>query len=99
MEEYQRIIEEVRSIVNPDMLVLYGTKRDIATGNVKDIDLSIVAEVSDKTTLEHDLYLAIASDVSFDIIVYTPAEWDTLTSDPQSFAHRILQKGTVVYER
>ncbi len=99
MQEYEKILEELRAIVNPEKMILYGTKKDVATGTVNDIDVCLVVNTGDKTSLERDLYLSIDSDVSFDLIIYTPEEWDILIADSQSFAHRILEKGTVVYER
>ncbi len=99
MQEYEKILEQLIGIAKPDKLILYGTKRDVATGVVKDIDVCLVAETADKSALERELYLSVDSDISFDIIIYRPVEWETLTADQQSFAHRILEKGTVVYER
>ncbi|NLM61382.1 MAG: nucleotidyltransferase domain-containing protein [Clostridiales bacterium] len=99
MQEYEKVLEQLIRMVQPEKLILYGTKRDVATGTVKDIDVCLVAETPDKSTLERELYLSIDSDVSFDIIIYRPVEWETLIEDHQSFAHRILEKGTVVYER
>lgn len=98
MEEHLRILAEIKARVNPKLMVLFGTKKNMVTDKVRDIDVCIVTETEDKTRLEHDLYLAIDSEVSFDILIYTPEEWDVLVSDPQSYAHRILEKGTVVYE-
>jgi predicted nucleotidyltransferase len=99
LEEYEKVLEQLREMIGPRKIILYGTKRDLATGAVNDIDVCLVVNTEDKTALEHELYLAVDSEISFDLIIYTPEEWETLTADHQSFAHRILQKGTVVYER
>lgn len=99
MQDYEKILDQLIRMVRPEKLILYGTKRDVATGEVRDIDVCIVAETEDKSALERELYLSVDSEVSFDIIVYRPIEWETLITDRQSFAHRILEKGTVVYER
>lgn len=98
MKEHDVIIEKLCSLAKPEKLILYGSKIDVATGRVKDIDVCLVVETENKTELERELYLAIDSDVSFDIIIYTPFEWEVLIADTQSFAHRILEKGTVIYE-
>ena len=79
-------------------LFFTAQRLDVATGDVKDIDVCLVVETENKAELERELYLAIDSDVSFDIIIYTPSEWEVLIPDAQSFAHRILEKGTVIYE-
>lgn len=98
MKKHQEVIEKLCSIAKPEKLILYGSKMDVATGNVKDIDVCLVVETENKAELERELYLSIDSDVSFDIIIYTPFEWEVLITDKQSFAHRILEKGTVIYE-
>jgi predicted nucleotidyltransferase len=98
VKEHEVVIEKLCTIAKPKKLILYGSKIDVATGDVKDIDVCLVVETENKAELERELYLAIDSDVSFDIIIYTPSEWEVLITDAQSFAHRILEKGTVIYE-
>lgn len=99
MEAYEKVLEQLRELIDPRKIILYGTKKDVATGTVNDIDICLVVVTKDKASLERELYLAIDSEISFDLILYTPEEWETLTADRQSFAHRIMEKGTVVYER
>ncbi|HHY51830.1 MAG TPA: nucleotidyltransferase domain-containing protein, partial [Clostridiales bacterium] len=33
----------------------------------------------------------------FDVLLYTPREWEQLTADASTFASRIIQEGTIVY--
>lgn len=93
------IVDNVLRIIPAELIVLYGSKRDVVSGSIKDIDICIVAETDDKTELENRLYLSVESEISFDLKVYTPDEWEQLITDRQSFAHRILEKGKVIYER
>lgn len=95
----EKLINQVADLSLAETIVAYGTKMDAHTGGVRDTDLCLVVETADKSALEHRLYISVESDISFDLIIYTPEEWDTLTADPQSFAHRIREKGKVVYER
>ena len=93
------IVEGIRSIADPEIILMYGRKRDVSSGQVNDVDLCVVAATDNKDTLQNQIYLLIDSDISFDIIIYTPEEWDTLSVDTQSFAHRIEEKGIRIYER
>ncbi|MCL2084486.1 MAG: hypothetical protein FWH06_04415, partial [Oscillospiraceae bacterium] len=61
--------------------------------------LCVVADADDKESVEHMIYLDAECDISYNLLLYTPDEWAELTLDPQSYASRIVQKGTVVYER
>ena len=98
LEAVEHIVRQIVPIANPKLIILYGCKRSLS-GAVNDADLCIVASIGNKSELEREIYLSVHSDISFDIILYTPEEWETLTADTQSFAHRILEKGIQAYER
>ncbi|MDR1117006.1 MAG: nucleotidyltransferase domain-containing protein [Oscillospiraceae bacterium] len=93
------ITREITKLTNAEKIILFGSKKDVVSGQIKDIDICVVCEAPDKSGLENTLYLTIDSEISFDIIIYTPDEWTALTADRQSFAYRILEKGILVYER
>lgn len=97
MDEVMRVCEEVVKLVNPKMVILYGTKVNVANGGVKNFDICVVMDTTDTMTSEKQIYLAVESALPFNVLVYTPQEWDELISDPYSFASNILRKGTVVY--
>jgi uncharacterized protein (DUF1697 family) len=48
--------------------------------------------------IERKLYVEVDSVLSFDILVYTEAEWSQLLENNMSFASRIQKTGRVLYE-
>jgi hypothetical protein len=54
-------------------------------------------ETEEKAEAEKRIYLDIDSDIPFDVLVYTPREWESLMLQKHSFAKRITQEGTYVY--
>ena len=91
MNELSGILAEIRRISNAERLVVYGVKRE--GERVRDVDVCVIADTADKDALAHRLYLEIDSDISFDVLIYTPQEWSALLADPQSYASRIAEKG------
>ena len=90
------VVEEIREIANPDQIIVFNLKRNLHD-EITSFKLCVVAPTTNKTKLEHALYLQIDCDLPYDILVYTPGEWARLTADPLSFAHKIQQSGCVVY--
>ncbi|MDL2273032.1 hypothetical protein LJC34_00540 [Oscillospiraceae bacterium OttesenSCG-928-G22] len=99
MEEIRSIIEALIRIAEPDLVILHGSKANVAEGNVHGVSLCVICPCDNKRELLRRLYLSVESDISFDLLLYTPAEWHELTADTQSRASKILRNGTVLYER
>lgn len=62
-----------------------------------DIDLCVIVEVDDKRMLLTDMYLHIESDVPFDLLLYSPEEWEQCILDRTSFAYQINKEGILLY--
>jgi hypothetical protein len=90
------VAEEIVELLAPRKIYLYNQRISdkLATSSFK---LCIIAEVEEKSAAEHRIYLEIDCDIPFDILLYTPAEWETLTAIPTSFASKICATGTVIY--
>ena len=58
----------------------------------------VVPECEDKNALMQRLYLAIESNVSVNLTLYTHDEWTELLKDPSSYAAWIGRRGRVIYE-
>ncbi len=93
MEELHRLLSEIVRLSGAEKLIVYGLKREGAGDRVRDVDVCVIADCEDKRLLERRLYLELESDISFDVILYTPEEWERLSADPQSYASRIAAKG------
>ncbi|SMC47926.1 hypothetical protein [Papillibacter cinnamivorans] len=98
MNELVRIRDEIIAISHPEKIILYGEKKVVSSGKTGEAKFCLVLDTADKQAVEKKLYLKIDSEVSFDIIVYTPDEWECLLEDPQSYASRILERGTILYD-
>jgi hypothetical protein len=90
------VAEDIVGLVAPQRIFLYNQRINdrLVTTSFK---LCVIAEVEEKTAAERKLYREIDCDVPFDILLYTPAEWETLTAIPTSFASKIRATGTVIY--
>lgn len=93
MDELRQLLDEIGRISQPEHLIVYGLKREGAGDRVRDVNVCVVCDCEDKRMLERRLYLDIESEISFDVILYTPDEWTALLDDPQSYASRIAEKG------
>ncbi len=98
MDELRALLSGIGRLSGAEKLIVYGMKREGAGDRVRDVDVCVVADCEDKRSLERRIYLELESEISFDVIIYTPEEWAALTADPQSYASRILAKGKVYGE-
>ena len=90
------VCERLLSSFSPGKIILFSTKHSIS-GRMKSFKLCLIMDTQDKAGLEKNIYLAIDCDIPFDVLVYTPDEWRSLTREPGSFANRIKKEGTYVY--
>jgi len=88
-----RIIE----LTNPEMVYLYNLKTGISS-QVTSFKLCLIADC-EKSEIERRIYLNVDCDIPYDVLIYTGLEWDALSGDPQSFAHKIKHTGRLLYEK
>lgn len=93
------ICEFIVDNFSPAMIISFGEKNDILTGELTDIDICVVGEFKDKKKAEKTAYRAIDSDIPFDLFFYDNEEWAVLSDEPGTFAERIKRRGRVVYEK
>ena len=95
--ELLHVVQRIVAFVQPDVVYLYN-QRINAKDEITSFKLCLVADVADKSAAERTIYLQIDCDIPFDILLYTRAEWQDLTQNATSFAYKIQQSGTVVYD-
>lgn len=95
--ELQKIKQQIIDRYNPDKLLLFGSLAKNSTRHCSDIDLCVIIEEADKRKLLTDMYLNIESDMPFDILLYSPDEWEQCILDHTSFAHQINKEGVMLY--
>ena len=95
-QEILAVISEIAESYGPQRIYLYNRRLGMQN-NTTSFKLCVILEGEEKSRVEHDIYLNIDSDIPFDVLVYTPQEWETLTSDPTSFASRIKENGVILH--
>ena len=93
----EKIVEQFMDQYNLHKLLLFGSYAKGKSTKRSDIDLCVVAETDNKRSLLTDMYVNIESDKPFDILLYTPSEWDSCKEDHTSFAYIISKEGVVIY--
>ena len=99
MDAAMEISREICALCNLEKIIVFGQKSSMNSDAIRDVSLCLIADTDDKETLENTIYMSVDHDVSFNLLIYTPEEWNSLTLDIQSYAFRVVKKGTVIYER
>jgi predicted nucleotidyltransferase len=100
-QELHRMSEILIREYAPEKLILFGS---VAQGDIhewSDLDL-VVVKKTDKPLLERteEVLRLIRPKVGLDVLVYTPAELDSLVDERRVFVlDEIIYKGAVAYER
>lgn len=95
-EEVAQVVDGIVRLLNPQQIYLYN-QRISFQGETTGFKLCIIAPFINKIIAERDIYLHVDSEIPFDVILYTPAEWKQLCDSPDSFASKICLTGMVVY--
>lgn len=94
--QVEKVVREIADRYEPECIYLYNHKQDL-TGATSAFKLAVIGPFADREQAERDIYLDIDSEVPFDVILYTPGEWEQLCDNEKSFAHKILLTGMVMY--
>ena len=92
----QRIKQQFIDRYQPDRIFLFGSQAKNTAEFDSDIDLCVVVEATDKRKLLTDMYLNIESEVPFDLLLYSPSEWERCVADHTSFAFQINKEGVIL---
>ncbi|NMB30704.1 MAG: nucleotidyltransferase domain-containing protein [Clostridiales bacterium] len=96
------IIKELTSQIvgkyDPDKIIMFSHKLNVKN-EITSFKICIVIDTSDKEQLEKDIYISIDCCMPYDIIIYTPNEWDRLLRIPHSFAEKVNSTGVVLYDK
>lgn len=92
----KRVCDYVKSNFNPEKVILFNVKRS-GSGAIRSFKICVIIDTKNKLDTERHIYLDVDSDIPFDVLVYTPSEWEKLLSEKSSFACRVIKEGTYVY--
>lgn len=86
--------------LRPKAIILFGSRAEGTAKKDSDYDLLVVMEVADRshsrTVPVQRLLMGLG--VPFDVIVYTPEEWDSYRRHPLALAHAIEKRGKVLHD-
>jgi predicted nucleotidyltransferase len=93
-----QIVERLKPL-GPRMIMLFGSRAQGRPVPDSDYDLMVVVDVSDRTHFRHvPVRLALGDlPAAFDIVVYTPNEWEAWQHHPLGLANHIRETGRVLY--
>lgn len=90
------VTDAIVKMLDPTKIYLYNQRLD-NKGHTASFKLCVILQTDDKHAAEQDIYLNIDCDVPFDVLLYTPEEWEEHTHVPSAFASKIKQMGAVLY--
>lgn len=97
----QEMVSRIREAVEPERIVLFGSRARGTERVESDFDLLVVKE-SDEPRYRRSapLYTRLADlPAEVEIVVYTPEEIEEWSNVPQAFISTALREGKVLYER
>ena len=91
------LCRDIICICVPQKILLFSYKQS-PDGELHSVKLCVIIGDGDSRMIERKLYVEVDSVLSFDILVYTEAEWSQLLENNMSFASRIQKTGRVLYK-
>lgn len=92
------ILQGILSCCTPELIVLFNEKVTVEDHKLKSVKLCVVINCTNKKEIAKKLYLSVDVDIPFDLVIYTPDEWNNLILNHSSYASHIKTKGVVIYE-
>lgn len=98
-EEIEREIVGRLGTLRPQLVMLFGSRATDRSRRDSDYDLMVVLDLADPGDFRTPpVRTALGSlPAAFDIIVYTPEEWESWRTHPLSLANHIQRTGRVLY--
>ena len=99
-EELKKAIVSSYEKINPVKIILFGSWCRDEEDKYSDADIIVIYETK-KRFLDRlkELYLMWDIPVAFDILAYTPVEFEKMLKEKNTFVERINREGEVIYER
>lgn len=99
MEKWvQKVCSQIITLVKPEKIILFSEKQGMG-GGVSSFKLCVIVNAEEPRRLEETIYMEVECGVTFDVLVYSAADWQRLLKEPGSFAGRIAGSGRVLYEQ
>jgi uncharacterized protein len=100
-EAIQKLIRLIVAKIDPDKIILFGSRATKNFHKDSDYDLCIIKkDVAHKRKLAQEIYrLLYGSGLSVDIIVETPENFLELKDNPYLIYQQIETKGRLIYDK
>jgi len=94
----QDAIQRLKSTVNPDLVMVFGSRARGTATRKSDLDLMLVYQTSQPPLDRIGEILQLLSDCPWplEVVAYTPEELENIQDRP--FIKKIQQEGKVIYE-
>jgi predicted nucleotidyltransferase len=94
------IVQRIRSVGNPQRVILFGSHARGDASSTSDIDILIIEDSTMPRYRRASHYLRALAGLypAKDIVVWTPSEVDEWATVPQAFITTILREGRLLYE-
>lgn len=99
-KEIKKIVEQIVKGYKPEKVILFGS---FASGSPKensDVDLVVIKKTKVRFIERlKEIAKIVKSWTAFDILVYTPREWQEALKEGNYFIEEITKTGKVIYEK
>jgi len=98
-EELKKAIVSSYKELNPVKIILFGSWCRDEEDKYSDVDIIVIYETK-KRFLDRleELYLMWDIPIAFDILAYTPEEFEKMLKEKNPFIKKINREGEVIYE-
>ena len=98
-EELKKAIVSSYKKINPVKIILFGSWCREEEDKYSDVDIIVIYETK-KRFLDRlkELYLMWDIPIAFDILAYTPEEFEKMLKEKNPFIKKINREGEVIYE-
>ncbi len=99
-ERLKKSIISLYQKIDPERIILFGSWCKAEQDQYSDVDRIIIYDTK-KRVLDRlkELYLLWNIPIAFDLLAYTPQEFEKMLKEKNPFIERIKKEGEVVYER
>ena len=95
MDEIKMLCDWIVGLIQPEAVILFSQKAGL-DGKISSFKLCVVAN-GNPAEVEGKIYLSVDCPLPFDVLVYSPEDWERLRADDVSFAGRIYRTGRWLY--
>ena len=96
-KDISAVVEKITQLCSPRLIYLYNQRINVRH-EISSFKLCVVAPIADKLACERGIFREADCDIPFDILIYTPEEWERLSLKSGSFAKRISESGVALYD-